>query len=286
MKAIESKEIEMIEDVEDTHEVEMQKGSLPLLSLVEQKSDVASISETISLEDKPPIGEILKASVKLMEAEYKTSYHKVLTKAEAFVKIIYTSDDEIASIQSFETKIPVMGFVDLESLDETMTVALESRLERFSIKPIYQEMKATSFNVEGAVLFDVSVYQKENVDVIQDLYGLNKLLIPYEESIEVLDNDINVCEEIRLSQSMMIPDLDSIKVLDVQVEPSIANMDLLDGKIAIEGNLNFSILYHRMDRKMLENKKMELPFRQVIKVERDKTKYESSNGVFHQRSFL
>mgnify|MGYP004661795005 CR=1 FL=1 len=41
----------------------------------------------------------------------------------------------------------------------------------------------------------------------------------------------------------------------------------LDGKVALEGNINFDILNYNENKRTLESKKMELPFAQVVKIQ-------------------
>ncbi len=259
--------IDVLSEVEENHKAQTLMKKYEACTLIDAKSDVVNVNETISLENNPPIGEILKASIHLMGTEYKTSFHKVLTKTEALVKMIYVADNESMSIQRFETRIPVMGFVEFENLEDSMKIFLESRVKNFSIKPIYQDMKATSFMVESDVVFDVSVYQDKEINVLSDIYYLDKTVIPHFDCREIVNHSVNTVEEWETVQSLLIPDLDLLKILDIEVTPNVTNMDILDGKISMEGNLSFDVLYYRTDKKVVENKRMELPFRQVMKVD-------------------
>ena len=60
--------------------------------------------------------EILKAQVTIINKEVKTSYNKVLVKADANTKIMYlTEDNRIGRITG---KIPVVGFIDIQNISE------------------------------------------------------------------------------------------------------------------------------------------------------------------------
>ncbi len=250
----------------DSH-FELKKESEMLNTLLMQKTDVATLNETVLIDNGSPMGEILKASIRLVGSDVKASYNKVLTKAEAVVTIVYVGDDENSAIQSFETRIPVMGFMDVDGLDDQKQILLSSKVQSFSVKPIYQEMKATSFLVEGLVEFTASIYQVQEVELLKDIYAIDQELMVKEGDIKVLDNVFSSVETMSISQSLLIPDLDRIRILEIEVKPSMTSVDVLEGKISLEGELQFDILYARLDKKMMETKKMELPFRQVVKME-------------------
>ena len=45
-------------------------------------------------------------------------------------------------------------------------------------------------------------------------------------------------------QVLMIPELENIKILSIKAKPIITNKNILDRKIALEGNIEFNILYY------------------------------------------
>lgn len=257
---------EIGKDIVDDRNLEIKKDNMCFKTLCNYKCENTSLNETINLSDNDkPIGEILKAKMKIIGQDYKTSYNKILAKAEALISIVYIAD-ESNSIETFETKVPVMGFIDVDGLNDEMEISLEYCIKNFIIKPVYQDLKACAISVNADIEICSCIYNKVNFDVISDIYSTEKNLNCEYDKINVLECNVNSNNMIELTQSLLIPELDNIKILDIDVMPVLIEVNVLDGKLALEGNLEFDILYYKNDKKILENKKMELPFQQVVKI--------------------
>lgn len=261
-------EYSIAKDVVDDRNIELQKNNIHLKMLYGCKTEDIEIRENVSLnENCLPIGEVLKSTMKIINEDYKISYNKILAKADALVKIIYVADDERQSIEAFETTIPIMGFIDFDGINESMEICLTYDIKSFLIKPIYQDLKSLSFAIESDIRIKGCAYQKEEMDIISDIYNPDIDLKCQYEEVQILQNIINQSEDLEIMQGLLIPDLDNIKILNIEAKPNIINKNILDGKIALEGNIDFDILYFNESKRILENKKMELPFQQVIKIQ-------------------
>lgn len=254
-------------DIVNNKNIELKKERMNLKTLVNCKCENINVNEEVNLpEENKPIGEILQASMDIVSKDYKTSYNKILAKAEVIIKLIYISDDDTNMVETFETKIPVMGFIDVDGLTENMEISLEYDIKNFCVKPVYQDLKASAISIESEVEICAYIYDKIEFDIINDLYSTqNKTNCEYEE-IRLLQSNINTTNNIELTQSLLIPDLETLKILNISVKPIFSDINVLDGKLALEGKYEFNILYYKKDKKVIENKKMELPFGQVIKI--------------------
>ncbi len=267
VEACKEQKYEIGKDIVDDRKIELKKENIHFKTLYNCKCEDTTINETINFnENDEPIGEILQAKMKIVGKDYKTSYNKILAKAEAIVKIVYIADNDRNSVETFETKIPVMGFIDVDGLTDNMEICLDYAIKSFNVKPVYQDLKATAIAVDSEIQICAFIYHTVNFDVISDLYSLDKNLKMECDAIKVLENNVNASESIEMIQSLLVPELDMLKILDIEANPVISEVNVLDGKLAIEGNIEFNILYYRNDKKVLETKKMELPFQQVIKV--------------------
>lgn len=258
---------EIGKDIVDDRNVEVKKENVSFKTLYNCKCENTSLNETINFGDEDkPIGEILQANMKIIGKDYKTSYNKILAKAEAVISMVYIADDATNSVETFEAKIPVMGFIDIDGLTEDMEISLDYCIKCFNIKPVYQDLKACAISVTSDIEICAYIYNKVNFDVISDLYSTEKKINCEYDTINVLQSNVNSNNTIEMTQSLLIPELDLLKILSITANPVISEMNVLDGKLALEGNIEFNILYYRTDKKILENKKMELPFQQVVKI--------------------
>ena len=267
IRVMNTSECNIAKDVVNEKNLELQKKNINLNVLQNCKMQDIDVQETVSLDEGcKPMGEILRCSLKITNEDYKISYNKIFAKADAIVKIIYVADDETQSIESFETSIPVMGFIDYEGINDTMEVTLDYCVRSYCIKPLYQDLKSLSFSVDGKIGVRVCVYQKESTEIIDDIYCPDCNLKCEYEDISLLQNLINQVDSIEITQGLLVPELDNIKILNINAQPNINTKNVLDGKIALEGNVNFDILNYNENKKVLDDKKMELPFAQVVKV--------------------
>ncbi|MBQ9279968.1 MAG: DUF3794 domain-containing protein [Clostridia bacterium] len=268
LKTMNNAECSVAKDIVDDRNVELKKDKVSMNMLCNCKCQDINLKENISLdEDCPPIGEILRANMKIVNEDFKISYNKILAKADAMIKIIYVADNENQTPQCFESTVPVMGFIEFEGIQENMDVKLNFNIESFMVHPIYQDLKSVSFAVESDIMVKACVYQKEEFEMISDIYRPDMDLHCTFEDIQVLQNVIHQNENIEMMQGLLIPDLQNIRILNIDATPNIITKNILDGKVALEGNIAFDVLFCNEVKRTLENKKMELPFQQVVKVE-------------------
>ena len=159
-----------------------------------------------------------------------------------------------------------MGFIDIDGLTEDMEVLLDYEVKNFNIKPVYQDLKACAISLNADVEICAYIYNKVNFDVISDMYSTEKKVNLEYDTISVLSSNLNSNNTMEMTQSLLIPELETLKILNIDASPVLTEINVLDGKLALEGNIEFNILYYKLDKKVLENKKMELPFGQVIKI--------------------
>lgn len=265
VKVMENTELEIIKDIPDNTNIQLLKKEIRFNSLVGNESEIISIKENVSIPDGcMPIGEILRTDVTIINKDYKVTYNKILAKAEAKVRVIYVADDEAQTVQTFETLIPVMGFVDVPGINDTMNISIDYNMLSFYAKPVYQDLKATGIYMEGEVELTVRASEERPITIIQDLYNPSANL-KY-DVIDTLLNQvvINKTEKIMVTEFITIPELDNSKILDITVSPIITEKKLLDDKIIVEGNSVLDILFYKIDKRTIETKRIEVPFQQVI----------------------
>ena len=109
-------EVEIINEIKDVENIEVLNQELNVNSLVGLGETKIYAKDTITINSEDNIGEILKNDVCICDKDIKISYNKILTKAEALIKIMYLTEDN--RINSVTTKIPVVGFIDIPNVNE------------------------------------------------------------------------------------------------------------------------------------------------------------------------
>ena len=272
LKVIKDSEFEISRDVKDCDDIQILKESMKLNSLIGHNRENISINENVSLpENSESIGEILKCSIDLINKDYKISYNKVLAKAEARVKIIYTAENDANSIETFETIIPFTGFVDINGINENTAFDFCYTLKNYCIKPIYQDMKATGINIEADIEVLAIAHEMKDVVVMQDLYSPDVVLNYNLKSVELNQNLNRQENRVKMDELLSIPELDNAKLLDINARANLTDRKLMDDKIIVDGNIMLDILYCKRDRRTMESKKVEIPFEYSISRDKNVT---------------
>jgi LysM repeat protein len=267
IKVIENAEVEIIRDIAENSDIQLLKREMKVNSLVGKGEQRVSIKENISLSgENAPIGEILRADIKIVDRDFKISYNKILAKADAKVKIIYVSDDDEASIETFETRLPVMGFIDLDRVNDTMVSEIDYDILSYYVKPSYQESKANSIYVDLELEMKARTFEEKKIEIIQDLYNPVSPI-----RYDLIDVNINQCiinkqELIEINQSLNVPELNNSRVLDVTSSLKVSDKKVLEDKIIIEGDALLDVIFSRNNKRSVENKKLHVPFQQVINI--------------------
>lgn len=232
------------------------------------KEQEVELNENVTLDDnKSPIGEILKATMKIEKPEYKISYNKILVKADAVIKIIYTADNDAMNVEIFEKTLPIMGFIESEGMNTDNDIKLEFDIKSFVIRPIYQDLKSMSFGVESEIIARICSYQKEEIELLVDVYNPETCLKCNFEKIELNQNIINKIECLELKQDLPVQDLENVRVLTISARPTVINKNVLDEKIVLDGSIELETLFFNRTTNTIESKKIDLPIVQTLRVE-------------------
>lgn len=263
----ETKNIELIKDIENSNCIQKLKDNMKFNEVVVSGVENVSVKENISISnDLAPIGEILKVSMCLEDKDYKVSYNKLLAKCDMKVKIIYIADNERGEIESFETRVPVTGFIELNGINDQMNFDVDYNVSYLYVKPIYQDLKATSIAIEAEVEFNAKAYLMRELEVITDIYNPE-----YEVKYNVEINNMRCkaklgCEKVKIDQLLTVTELMNSKLLDLNVKPIITDKYFMDEKLSLNGSLDLDITYYNKDKNIVETKKIELSFKQSIKL--------------------
>lgn len=270
LKIMKKLDFEIATDILDENDIQVLKNPIEINTLVGCNSEVVSISDNVSLsENNLPIGEILECNIDIINEDYKISYNKVLAKADAKVNMVYIADDNAGTIQTFETLIPFTGFIDIEGITDTAELEIIYNLENYYIKPIYQEMKANSVSIEASVEILVIAHESKEVITVQDVYNPNEVLKFDAKAVEIDQSNKNNIHQANIKQVLSIPELENSRLFDVMVRSGMIEKKELDDRIVVDGNVSVEISYYQLDKKMIETKKIELPFQETIPVDRN-----------------
>ena len=261
IKVVGEEEIEVTKDIVEPGSIQYQKEKICLSELVGASCQKVEVKENIMLtEGKPPILEILKTKLSIINCGYKISYNKILVKADLKMNVVYVADNETMSLETFNTLVPIAGFIDLTGVGENHNISIDTGLNSAYIKPFYQDLKAIGLNLEAQIEICAKAYEDKALEVLSDLYNPTYELNLESQKISLKQNIASKTEELDLSQVLSIPELTNATLLDLNIIPNINEIKNNGSRVTIDGTANLELLYYDREKKKMDLKKIELPY--------------------------
>lgn len=255
----ECKNIEYFEDLNSLSDVEKLQESVELNTLICSNSIKSSLKEDVSIEETEEIAEILKTDISVCNLENKISYNKVLSKADVSIKILYIT--ESSKISTVEATVPIMNFIDMEKVTDEDECNTNYKVRNMLFKANSKEMKSISCHID----FEVSceVYKKKTIEIVQDMYGINKNITFNQKTIEVQTNMNSSKELVNISENVLVEDIRSL--YDVDCRANITNKTPAGNSVTYEGEVCVDIYFDTGNNLGVKNAK--IPF--MVKLDCD-----------------
>lgn len=214
------------------------------------------VKDTVVIDGIDNLAEIMKTSVDIVNVESKISYNKVLAKADVIIKIMYLTEDN--RINTVESKIPVMGFVDIANVTDENICNIKNELKNLVIKP--NNVEEHSIYVEAEIEFNLFVYQNKSLELIQDLYSPSMSLNANCKKVNTMQEKKVIKDICNIREKQLIPEIRNEKIYDVDVNVEIKKQNILSDRIIFEGEINVRFIYSNTQENSINTKKIVIPF--------------------------
>ena len=212
--------------------------------------------DTIVIDGIDNLAEIMKVNIDIVNIESKVSYNKVLTKADSIVKIMYLTDDN--RVNTVESKIPVMGFVDIFNVTDDNICDVKNELKNLIVKP--NNVEEHSIYVEAEIEFSLSVYQNKPLELIQDLYSPSMFLNTNCRKINTMQEKRLIKDVCNIREKQVISEIRNEKIYDVDICAKVKKQSVLSDRIILEGELNVNFTFSNSQTNGIETKNIIIPF--------------------------
>lgn len=255
VKIYSSEEIEIINDIQNAEGIQILKEDLKVNSLVGMGDTKIYAKDTISIENTDNLAEILKANLCICDKDIKISYNKILTKAEAEIKLMYLTEDN--RIGMMTTKIPVVGFVDIQNVTEENICDVDYEIRNMVLKPNAVEEHSIYVEIEIGVM--ATVYEEKRINLIQDLYSPTENLEFNKKRITTITDKRSIRETKQIREKVVLEGVENKSIVDVDVMPIIKNENKSSRQITYEGELELRFILSNNDLQM-DTRIAKIPF--------------------------
>ncbi len=248
-------EITVVSDIQNSKDMQMLRQEAVLNSLVGNGTAKVYAKDTIPVNNIDNIAEILKVDINICDKDVKISYNKILTKAEAQVKILYLTEDN--RICSANAKIPIVGFIDIQDVNENNICDLNYEIKNMILK--LNSIEEHSMYAEIEIEIAAFVYEERRITFIQDLYSPSEKLDYNKKQITTMMSKKNSSNIMQIREKIELEGLEGKNMLDVEVGPIIENESKFSNKIVYEGSMELKFILSGNDLQV-DTRNVKIPF--------------------------
>ena len=259
IKIYSNEDVEIVNTIQNAEEIQMLKEDLKVNSLVGMGETKIYAKDTIAIDNVDNLAEILKSNVCICDKDIKISYNKILTKAEAEVKIMYLTEDN--RINTVTAKIPVVGFIDIQNVSEQNICDVQYEIKNIIIKPNASEEHSIYIEIEVGVI--AVVYEEKQINLIQDLYSPCENLEFNKKKITTITDKKSNKEMKQIREKVNLEGIENKNIIDVDVNPIIEQENKLNSRIIYEGRLEVKFILSNNDLEV-DTKEAQIPFEYAI----------------------
>lgn len=259
IKIYAKEEVEIVNNIQNAEGIQMLKEDLRVNSLVGIGENKIYTKDNISIDNIDNLAEILKTDVSIIDKDIKISYNKILAKAEARIKLMYLTEDN--RVNSVDTKVPIVGFIDIPNVTEENICDLDYEIKNMIIKPNSTEEHSVYIELEMEVM--AIVYEEKQINLIQDLYSPCENLEFNKKKINIITNKQTRQEIKQIREKVQVEGIENKSIINVDVNPVIEKQEKLSNQIVYTGTLEINFILSNQELQM-EIRNSKIPFEYMV----------------------
>lgn len=236
-------------DVEEEPGLYRRWESKDILKLHAVKKDIYRIKEEFSLPGTAEtIGNVLFSEVSQRKLDTRLGTDELLLRGELLVFLLYESLD--GKMAWTEQTVSYEGRIECPGAEDTMYHHLSGRItdENVDVR-MDEDGEMRIVGVEATVEVRVAVYSEEKLDILKDIYSLQKTLKPETERIGVSGLMIQKSAQYKYLEQLSIPELRNgiLQICHTGGNIKIEHTEIVSDGIMAEGVLHICFLYVKAD---------------------------------------
>ena len=233
------------------------------------KKDIFRINENIVLPaNKKNILELIFSDVTLLNTDFRLMDGSISIKGEIMVFAIYLKEE--GDFDYIEKEIPFSGSMELSDCNsdmiENIGVVIGNRT--VNARPD-EDGEERIIEVEVILDVDIKVYSEEEIEIIKDIYSLNKDLRPLMKNADYECIRVKNSSKCRVSDRLKLDNIqpEVLQICNSTASVKIDEMEIVDDGISVDGAIVVQILYITEDDMMpLNSINAIIPYSQIIEV--------------------
>lgn len=238
---------EIAVDLYSEEAVEFRKKTVDAVIMTANKKDVFRSKEEVEIPGSfPNILSMIWWEIRPQAVEFKILEDKISLQGEWEVFFLYRGEGEEAEICHYETTLPFAGTFECQGLKEGMIPEIKYRAENreLEVRPDFDgEARIVTF--EECLELDICIYEEEQLDILSDVYGVNKEVSTLTKEIKLKSLQNRCSGKVKVSEQFSVQEEGVMlyKILHSSYELQITGQSALEEGMEIAGEVKVRVFY-------------------------------------------
>ncbi|MDD3303901.1 MAG: DUF3794 domain-containing protein [Clostridia bacterium] len=268
MRVREVVDVDVIKNFDCDMPIECKMCNKTFNNIMQNKSSVIASREDVMLpKEAEDFFEILKVETKIKNTEFKESYNKIMVKGDIEVKIIYLAENAAEDVKRVITLVPFSAMVELGNISDKSKFDIKYMMQDFNIKLNPDITTTKTLSVQFQINVDVTMYEEDEVEYVEDFYCQNRELTYEEEAVEAVSKTVTFDNHIDIKETITNILPANANLLDYSLDTSYITPKIVNNMVELEGNAKVSLLLQDRETMELENKVIDVLINQKYDVD-------------------
>lgn len=260
-----SSTIEYAKEITSNYNIQTLNSTKNVYTFLGSDTVHTTVKDTVTLPTSlPNIANIIKYEARIGNDENVISDNKIIFKGDLCIKIYYCSENE-DKLTVFDCIIPFSDFANINDITADSKTTIKSCINNISLKVLPDSdelMRVIEFDVK--VTTNACAFYLEQLDLINDLYCTEKILLPQITTINynIINSAYN--EDITSREVINIPENENINLISAFGRIKNLIVDNTTGKTMLKGNIEVTIVYKVLSNNSLNHACFEIPVEHLL----------------------
>ena len=259
-------------DIYHDEPLEYRKRVYPVVQLVLQKKDIFRLKEEMELSGNlPNVFQTIWHHITFDHVEFKALEEKISIQGEMKAFFLYEGEGDNDRTLWYENTVPFSGIIECHGCRENMIPDIRYSLGQCNVE-VRQDFDGEErvFCVEPVLDLDIHLYDEENMEVLSDIYGVDKEIEALTTEVQLKSLLLSGSGKCKIAEHTKIqnPEMAMYQLIHSEGEIQIEERAIVENGIAITGTLTVITLYLCSNgTKTIYSTKNVLPFQYVIEAD-------------------
>ena len=228
---------------EDT--IEYRRVPMNLAQIAICKNDIFRMKEEITLPSNyPNIFQILWSTISLRDMEFKVQNEKLALQGDVHIFVLYEGEGEEHPIRSYETTLPLNGMLECHGCREGMLPDIRYTIgqQELTVRPDF-DGEERNIGVELGLDVALRIYEEEQVEILSDIYGVNKEVEVQAQDASLRKLLTHVTGKTKVADHVKTGGVPVLQLLHCEGQVSLDHQSVVENGILLQGGLCIKVMY-------------------------------------------